>query len=49
MMYGKKMKKTDNETYDKTMNAKKLKKSYFGKFRVKKPFVREEIDRFADS
>ena len=42
----------NSETYDETINKiiveiKKPKESYFGKSRVKKPFVREEIDRFA--
>ena len=40
------------ETYDDTIQkliakAKTLKKSYFGMSKVRKPFVREEIDRFA--
>jgi len=41
-----------SESYDETINKmlakiKKPKKSFFGKSRIKKPFVREEIDRFA--
>jgi len=42
----------NTESYDETIQkligkTKRLKKSYFGKARIKKPFVREEIDRFA--
>ena len=42
----------NTETYDETINKlmakiKKPKKSFFGKSRIRKPFVREEIDRFA--
>ncbi len=42
----------NTESYDETIQkliskAKRLKKSYFGKAKTKRPFVREEIDRFA--
>jgi len=42
----------NTESYDETIQkligkAKTLKKSYFGKAKTKKPFAREEIDRFA--
>jgi len=42
----------NTESYDETIQkiiakTKKLSKSYFGKSRVRKQFVREEIDRFA--
>lgn len=43
---------TNSETYDETIiklvaEAKKTKKSYFGKFKGLGEFKREEIDRFA--
>ena len=42
----------NSDTYDETIQkiiskTKQTQKSYFGKSRIKKPFVREEIDRFA--